>query len=285
VGRFLSAIAFAATLVVVLGAAGCGQRFDGGAADAPAPGDLAADALTALEAKGSAHFVADMKTGGLMGASDSFPFSLHLEGDASSNALDVQGTVGLGGASFTGRVLADEHNLFIQFMDKWYGEDQGLADALGDAKKEHNGATPWNDWATPDGLRQNFGELFSGDVSAGPAVDGVETWRFEGHLNADGLTRLGQRYGEPTPPDVANKLSEASRFVLVVGRDDHLPRRVEFSVKLTAADLKELSNQTGADNFQVSLALSDFGKPVEIHPPAGFKPLDALFEQFFSGFE
>jgi hypothetical protein len=284
VRRFLSAIAFVATLVVVLGAAGCGQRFDSSAADAPAPGDMAADALASLEAKGSAHFVADMKTGP-EGDAHSFPFSVHLEGDASATALDTQGTVGFGGVTFTGHLLANQHNLFIQFRDKWYGEDQGLADALGDAKKEHNGASPWNDWATPDGLRKNFGELFTGDVSAGPVVDGVETWQFEGHLNADGLTRFGQRYGEPTPPEVARKLSEASRFLLVVGRDDHLPRRLEFEIKLSAADLKELSDQTGADNFQATLELSDFGKPIEIQPPASFEPLDALFEQLFSGFE
>jgi hypothetical protein len=55
VRRFFSAIAFAATLVVVLGAAGCGQRFDREAGNAPAAADLAADALTALELERSVH--------------------------------------------------------------------------------------------------------------------------------------------------------------------------------------------------------------------------------------
>lgn len=281
--RFLSAIAFAAMLVVVLGAAGCGARFDRPAGDAPAPGDLAADALAALEAKGSAHFVVDVKTTA-DGYSAAAPFSLHAEGDASASAIDVEGSVGMGGLTVSGHVLVDAHHLFIQFMDTWYGEDQGLADALKDAHESHNGASPWNDWATPEGLRQNFSELFTGAVSPGPVVDGVATWQFDGRLNGEGLARLGRRYGDPTPPELTEKLAEGSQVVLIVGRDDDLPRRVEFHVKLSAEDLKELAND-GAANFDATLELSDFGKPVEIRSPESFKPLDALFEQLFSGFE
>jgi hypothetical protein len=283
VRRFLSAIAFLAALVVVLGAAGCGARFERGAGEAPAPGDLAADALAALEAEGSAHFVADVKTT-LDGYSEEAPFSVHAEGDASGDALDVEGSVGVGGFSVSGHVLAADHNLFIQFMNTWYGEHQGIADALAEAQKKRNGSSPWQDWATSDELRKNFGELFIGTVSAGPVVDGVETWQFEGHLNAEGLARLGRRYGEATLPELNEKMSKASRFLLVVGRDDHLPRRAEFTVKLSPEDLKALSND-GAANFQATLELSDFGKPVEVKAPDDFKPLEALFEQLFSGFE
>jgi hypothetical protein len=55
VRRFIPAIAFFATLVVVLGAAGCGERFEREAGSAPAPADLAADAFAALHDAGSAH--------------------------------------------------------------------------------------------------------------------------------------------------------------------------------------------------------------------------------------
>jgi hypothetical protein len=281
--RFLSATAFLVMLAVVLVAAGCGQRFDASADGAPAPGDLAGDSLAALEAKGSAHFVADMKTT-LDGYSEQAPFYVHAEGDASASALDVDGTVGVGGLSVSGHALADAHHLFVRFMGEWYGEDQGLADAFKNAQKTYNGVSPWGDWATPEGLRKNFGELFAGKVSTGPVTDGVETWEFEGRLNTDGLLRLGRRYGEPMPPELAEKLGAASHLLLIVGRDDHLPRRIAFSVKLSPQDLKDLSND-GAANFESSLVLSDFGKPVEIHAPATVKPLDALFEQLFSGFE
>jgi hypothetical protein len=79
-------------------------------------------------------------------------------------------------------------------------------------------------------------------------------------------------------------MAEASRLVLVVGRDDHLPRRVEFTVKLSADDLKGLSND-GAANFETTLELSDFGKTVAVNAPEQFKPLNALFDKLFSGFE
>jgi hypothetical protein len=283
VRQYLSALAFVVTLVVVVGASGCGQRVAGGSNQAPAGADLAADALASLQERGSAHFVLDVKTTAA-GYSQEAPFSLHVEGEASAHALDAEGSIGFGGFSVTGHVLADEHNLFVEFMNEWYGEDQGIANAFEQAKKERNGASPWNDWATPEGLRRNFDELFTGTVSAGPLVGGVETWKFEGRFSADGITHLEQRYGEAARPDLNQKMAEASRLVLVVGRDDHLPRRVEFTVKLSADDLKGLSND-GAANFETTLELSDFGKTVAVNAPEQFKPLNALFDKLFSGFE
>jgi hypothetical protein len=291
VRRFVSAIAFLAVFLAVLLAAGCGQRFDREAGDGPAPADLAADALAALEAKGSAHFVADLKSGS---AGSEFPleFTVHAEGDASRTALDVEGSVDFGGASFRGHILVGEHDLFIEFMNQWYGQDEGLVEALREAKKEHDGGV-WDELATPEGLRRNFGALFDGEVSQGPTLGGVATWQFEGRLDADGVADLARRYeAEPTDleEDMLRQVAEASRFVLVVGQDDSLPRRLELSVELSPEQLKEMQTDAssalgGAENFRATLELSDFGKPVEIAPPKDFKPLDALFENLFSGFE
>lgn len=289
--RFLSAIAFLATLVVVVGSAGCGQRFDTGSAQAPTASDLAADAVTALEAKGSAHFVADMKTGIETGG-QTLPFKVHAEGDASRTGLDAEGSLSFGAVSVTGHVLLDEHNLFIQFMNEWYGEHQGLADAVGQAKKNHDGQV-WDELATPDGIRRNFDRLFDGDVTAGPAVDGAATWKFDGHFDAGGIADFAKRFdAKLTDRDEAmfETLAGASDFVIVVGQEDHLPRRLEFHVHLSAAELKQMQDSgssafQGAENFDGTLQLSKFGEPVEIKPPASFKSLDALFEQFFSGIE
>lgn len=290
VGRFASALAFLAVLVIVVGAAGCGQRFER-SGNAPAPADLAADALAALEAAGSAHFVADLKT---EASDESIPldFSVHAEGDASRTALDAQAEVSFGGASFRGRLLVGEHDFFIQFMDRWYGEQQGLVEAMAEGRKEHDGRV-WDELATAEGLRRNFDELFDGEVGEGPVVDGVPTWQFEGTLDADGVLDFARRF-EATPTDLDERMlrivADATRLVLVVGRDDALPRRLEVSVELSADDLKEMEGRAsgpfaGAANFSATLELSDFGKSVEIQPPEEFKPLDALFEQLFSGFE
>jgi hypothetical protein len=291
VRRFLSAIAFLAALVVVLGAAGCGQRFEREPGNAPASADLAADALAALEAAGSAHFVADLSSGS---ADSQVPFqiSLHFEGDASRDALDAEGSVSFGAGSLRGRVLVGEHDFFVQFMDQWYGEHHGLVDALKEAKRDENGRV-WDELATPEGLRRNFDQLFDGEVKEGPAAEGgPATWQFEGRLDPEGVIALAKRFdAQPTDreEEMLAKVADATKFLLVVGQDDRLPRRLEFSVNLSAEDLKEMeasgiSRFDGAENFTATLELSDFGKQVEIHPPADFKPLDALFEQLFSGF-
>ena len=292
VRRFISAIAFAAMLVVVLGAAGCGQRFDRDAAgDAPAPADLAAAALAALEDAGSAHFVADVKSKAPGGALGGPALALHFEGDASRNALDAEGSVSFGFGTLSGRILVGDHDLFIQFMDEWYGEHHGLIDAVAEARKEQDGKL-WNELATPDGLRRNFDSLFVGDVGEGAPIDGVATWRFEGRINPDGIITLAERFGEPTPPDEAEMIRKAapgSKFVLVVGQDDRLPRRLELSMHVSSEDLGKTQNGgygniVSGEDFTSSLVLSDFGKRVEIDPPADFKPLDELFSQLFSGF-
>jgi hypothetical protein len=291
VRRSASAIAFLAVLLAVLVAAGCGQRFDREAGEGPAPADLAADALAALEAKGSAHFVADLKAGS-SGGDLPLQFAVHAEGDASRTALDVEGSVDFGGASFRGHILVGEHDFFVQFMNQWYGEDEGLVEAMEEAKKEHDGRV-WDELATADGLRRNFSELFDGEVSPGPTLDGVATWQFEGRLDAEGVADFARRYeAQPTDldEDMLRQVADASRLVIVVGQDDRLPRRLEFSVELSPERLKKMqasgsSAFGGADNFKATLELSEFGKPVEITAPNDFKPLDALFQELFSGFE
>jgi hypothetical protein len=291
VRRFLSAIAFLLMLVAVLGASACGQRFERQPGGAPAPENLAADALASLEAAGSAHFVADVKSGAAT-AGIPFQFSVHAEGDASRTALDAEASVGFGGATFQGHVLVGEHDFFVRFMNQWYGVDQGFVEAMREAKADHEGRV-WDELATPGGLRRNFDDLFDGEVSEGPVIDGVATWQFDGKLDPDGVLEFARRFdAHPTDQDaeMLQKVAEASRFVLVVGQDDRLPRRLEFSVELSADDLREMEGSgsspfQGAVNFTATVDLSEFGKPVEIHPPADFKPLDALFEHLFSGFE
>jgi hypothetical protein len=291
VRRFISAIAFLVAFVFVLGAAGCGQRFDHEAGDAPSSGDLAADALQALEEKGSAHFVADLKSGPTA-ESESASFTVHLEGDASGEAVDAEGSVAFGAFTVNGHLLVDEHAFFVQVMDQWYGDNTGIADELETAKQQHEGRV-WDELATPEGLRRNFPQLFDGDVTEGPAVDGVATWQFEGKFDAAGFVSFAKRFGaapDAREQELFTKVANASTVLLVVGQDDGLPRRIELSVHLSTDELQELqasgySSTDGAENFSSSLELSDFGKRVEFQRPTDVKPLEQLFEEIFSGFE
>jgi hypothetical protein len=291
VRRFISAIAFLIALVVVLGAAGCGQRFDRSPGDAPAAGDLAGDALQALDEAGSAHFVADLKTGATA-ESESASFSVHLEGDASGKAVDAEGSVAFGAFTVNGHVLVGEHAVFVQVMDQWYGDNTGIADELEIARAQHEGRV-WDELATPEGLRRNFPQLFDGEVTEGPTVDGVATWQFRGKFDAAGVGAFAKRFGaalDAREQELFTKVADASTVVLVVGQEDKLPRRLELSVQLSADDLQELqasgySSTDGAENFSSSLELSEFGKKVEFEQPSNAKPLSQLFDDLFSGFE
>lgn len=289
--RFLSAIAFLVALVVVLAAAGCGQRFERASGEPPTPNDLAADALQALEDKGSAHFVADLTTGPVA-ESTGASFTVHLEGDASATAVDADGSVSFGAFTVNGRVLVGEDAFWVQVMEQWYSDNSGIRTAVEAARAQHEGRV-WNELATPEGLRRNFGELFEGKVTEGPTVDGVATWKFEGKFDAAGVGALAKRLGAaPNTPaqELFGKVAEASKLVLVVGQEDHLPRRLEVSVHLAPNELRQLqesgySSTDGAENFVSTLELSDFGKAVEYEPPADAKPLDQLFDDLFPGFE
>jgi hypothetical protein len=177
-------------------------------------------------------------------------------------------------------------------MDQWYGDSTGIRAALDEARKQHEGRA-WNELATPEGLRRNFAELFDGEVAEGPTTDGVATWRFEGKFDPAGVIAFAKRLGaapDAREQELFGKVADASKLVLVVGQEDHLPRRLELSVHLPPDELRRLqeggySSTDGAENFDSTLELSHFGKAVEYEPPDDAKPLDELFDALFPGFE
>jgi hypothetical protein len=271
--------------LTALALAGCGsaQSSGGAAGGAPAPADLAADAVAALEAAGSAHYLVDADVQGNGDAG--FDGGLHVEGDASTDAFTANGTVRVGGASFSGQVLAGRDELFLNFMGQWYG-DRNLG--LGEADEE----TP-----SVDEVRQYFDEVFTGSVGEGPVVDGAATWRFEGKLNPDGFADLTERFDNEDVSEAQRELlrvvAENSRFALDVGQEDSLPRHLEFALELSSEDLATIGDGLDASelgdllDFDVhaTLDLSEFGKDVSYEAPADYRPLEDLVDQLFSGLE
>ena len=172
-GRFASAFAFLIVLVVILGSAGCGQRFDElGGGSPPDQASFAADALTALEEAGSAHVVVDAQAGAIMGTNAQV--GIHFEGDVSTSALAGDLQLSFPGGTLGARVLADEHDVYVRFMGVWYHEDAGVADALDTAGGE-NGKLLLQ-LTTPAGLGKLFTQLFEGQIAQGPDLGGASTW-------------------------------------------------------------------------------------------------------------
>ena len=282
-GRFASAFAFLAVLVVILGSAGCGQRFDElGGGSPPSQASFAADALTALEKAGSAHVVVDAQAGAIMG--NNAQVGIHFEGDVSTSALVGDLQFSFPGATLGARVLADEHDVYVRFMGVWYHEDAGVADAF-DMAGEENGEL-LSQLTTPASLGKLFTQLFEGEIAQGPDLGGAATWEFDGRLRAHTFANLVEEYGgiELTAKDRAllDKVATTSHLVVDVGQEDALPRKLELTLdppKDLQFDSEELESSDGA--FSVTVELSDFGEEVSFSPPTSPKALDELFGQLF----
>ena len=282
-GRFASAFAFLVVLVVILGSAGCGQRFDElGGGSPPSQASFAADALTALKEAGSAHVAVDAQAGAISGTNTQV--GIHFEGDVSTSALVGDLQLSFAGGTLGARVLANEHDVYVRFMGAWYHEDAGVADAL-DMAGEENGEL-LSQLTTPASLGKLFTQLFEGEIAQGPDLGGAATWEFDGHLRAETFANLVEEYGgiELTANDRAlfDKVAATSHLVVDVGQEDALPRKLELTLdppKDLHFDSEDLESSDGA--FSVTVELSDFGEEVSFSPPKSPKPLDELFGQLF----
>ena len=282
-GRFASAFAFLAVLAIVLGSAGCGQRFDDLAAGPPpSQSSFASDALIALRDAGSAHVVVDARGGSISGTSAQV--GIHFAGDVSTSAVVGDLQVSFPGGTVGARVLADEHDVYVRFMGEWYHSSSGVSDALKTAGEQHGELLL--ELATPAGLGKLFTQLFEGEIAQGPDLDGAATWEFDGRLRAETFANLVERYGgiELSDNDRAlfDKVAATSHLVVDIGQDDSLPRKLELALsppKDLHFDSEELESSDGA--FSVTVELSDFGQDVSFSAPKSPRPLDELAGQLF----
>ena len=282
-GRFASAFAFLAVLVVVLGSAGCGQRFDElGGGSPPGQASFAADALTALKEAGSAHVVLDADGGSISGTNAQL--RIHFEGDISSSALVGDAQISFPGGTLGARVLADEHDLYVRFMGVWYHEDAGVEDAFDEAAKKDGELL--SQLTTPAGLGKLFTKFFEGEITQGSEIGGARTWEFDGRIRAEAFANLVEKDAgiELSANDRAlfDQVAATSHLVVDVGQEDALPRKIELTLeppKDLHFDSEELESSDG--NFSVTVELSDFGEDVSFSPPKDAKPLDELFGQLF----
>jgi hypothetical protein len=281
VARFASALAFVFTLAVVLVAAGCGARFDSSGGPPPTEEQLASDAYAALKDAGSAHVVLAANGGSISGTDAQL--NIHFEGDVSASAISGLGTVAFPAGALGVGLAVDEHHLYVRFMGEWYYADSGLSDLF--SKANEKGGAVLAQLSTPAGFGRFFADIVDGEVTQGPDVDGVSTWQFAGRLSADALAKYVQLGGnELTAGDRAQlqKVADTSHVLVVVGQEDHLPRKVELTLEPPAGlkfDSPQLQSSDGP--FSLKVELSDFGKDVSFTAPKDAKPLDALAEQLF----
>ena len=128
-------------------------------------------------------------------------------------------------------------------------------------------------------------------MTAGPEIDGFETWKFDGHFRADGFAELTEKYDRVklTEYDRAllDRVAAATHIVIVAGRDDRLPRQIRFSIAPPVGLRFDADSLQGGNSatMSVTIELSRYGTDVSFDAPQDVRPLDELAGRIFGGFE
>jgi hypothetical protein len=295
-------IALFSLLAISALVAGCGG---GSSEQPPDPSALVIDSARALKAQEEASFTLDTqaRVDELVPASGAdaqvqqfagSPTSLGLSGAFSRDAIQAKGSAQFGGQTFTADALAGPKELYVRFLGRWYGsKDIGL-EQLRQQAEQRGGKS--SDQAFNEAVAniERYGkEVFTGEVTEGPEVDGTATWQTEGTLNVDGLEKIAKDQGEQVTAEdreVLEKVAQGTTLTYVIGQDDKLPRRIKFALDLKPSEFADSARGNSEDLKQVERVrasltanMSKWGEPVEIKPPANFQPLEQLAGQFLGG--
>ncbi|MFL5859634.1 MAG: hypothetical protein ACJ780_02480 [Solirubrobacteraceae bacterium] len=207
------------------------------------------------------------------------PIKADVSGALSRSAAGLTGSVSLLGKSYQLAVRADQDRTFVQFGGTWYGPGKGMTSTDSSNSTNPNQLIGF--------LRKYGDELITGKVSAGPRLDGSNTWQIDGTLNADGIVRAAQSQGRLATASAQAALRAFAPLVHVtyaVGDQDHLPRQLKLSAHANKQQLDTLNTlASGSDKLPLnelqlsaSLELSNWGQPVTIEAPANPQPMHAL---------
>lgn len=282
--------------------AGCG----GGSSEQPAsPSALMVDSARALRAQKPARFAFDTQArvdelvpapgaGAQVRQFSGSPTSLGLSGAFSPEAIKAKGSAAFGGQTFTADALAGAKELYVRFLGQWYGTKQVGLQQLRQQAEQRGGRS--SDQAFNEAVAniERYGkDVFRGQVSEGPEVDGTSTWQTKGTLNVDGLVKIAEQKGEKvTSQDrqVLDKVAQGTTFTYLIGQDDKLPRRLQLALDLKPSEFAASARDNSKDLKQVerlrasfTVNMSKWGDKVEIEPPPNFQPIEQLAQRFLGG--
>lgn len=257
----------------------------GSSANAPTPAEMLTKAITETTNQKSAAF---QVIANVSGASDDpevkpfleKPIKVDISGKGSPTAVDVSGKANVGGQDYQLAVRANEAKTFIQFMNTWYGPEEGIKSTTQSA-----GTDPAELKEGLLKLRQYGNDVLKGEVTEGDEVDGQKTWKFEGGLNPDGIVKVAQAEGQPMSADDQTGLRAIAPLIKLTfstGQEDGLFREVGMKFALNEQQIKLLNSSGDSDIPIKALAvdftvkLSDYGTEVKIEEPANVQPTKAL---------
>ena len=285
-------------LLLVLAAAGavggCGPADQpGAAADPPSEGRILGDSVRALARLGEPSFRYELavrveahlsEEAGLLGQIAGDPVELGVDGGFAPGVLVASGKLEVLGDEHEAELRAGPDALYLRFDDAWYG---GPSD---DFDTSFDGPAAGEAERLAAALEAAGNELVDGEASAGPDVDGTQTWQIAGTLDPDAAAAVARAAGERVPNgevDAARNAIARARIKLAVGRADHLPRRIEVRLPIEREDLGALGEGVPVEriDLEVSADLTDWGRPVTFERPASARPFEELLGRFFLGLD
>jgi hypothetical protein len=270
--------------------------------------NVLAGALISLNEIDSAHFETTL-TGEVV-AKDGGTFSARLNGDLGEKRASLAGTLdfqshGQSKQSFSGGLRLTSEKLFVGLMNEWYVSSLAELKALGEQRTEKLSESPLSiiERLRARSAIQDIAEsAFVGEVSDGPVLDGVETVRWEGTLNPEGVLDMALKYGgENGKLDAAERqrvlaalevAAKLSTLTVIVGSEDGRPRQVTLSFEADQAELAEIAAAAGETSeanepekidFELQVDVSRYDEEFSVTEPQGAKPMEELLQGIFGG--
>jgi hypothetical protein len=257
----------------------------GSSANAPTPAEMLSKAITETTNQKSAAFQIVANVSGATDDPEVKPFlekpiKVDISGKGGPTGVDIAGKANVKGQDYQLAVKADQQQSFIQFMNTWYGPEEGI-----DSTTKSTGTDPAELKEALLKVRQYANDVLKGDVTEGDEVDGQKTWKFDGGLNPDGIVKVAEAEGEPMSADDQAGLRAIAPLIKLsfsTGQEDGLFREFSMKFKLTEQQIKILNSNSSdpvplkALDVDMTVKLSDYGTDVKITAPANPQPMEAL---------
>jgi len=295
-------IALVSLLALAALVAGCGG---GDSEQPPSPSALVIDSARALKAQKPARFAFDTQArvdevvpaagaGPQVQQFAGAPSSLGLSGALSPEAVQADGSASFAGQTFTAEALAGAQEVYVRFLGSWYGTKAIGLQQLRQQAEQAGGKSSDQAFNELVANIERYGkDVFTGEVTEGPEVDGTPTWQSEGTLNVDGLEQIAEQQGQQVTAEdreVLEKVAQGTTLTYLIGQEDKLPRRVKFALDIKPSEFAASARENSEDLKQVeqvkasfTVNMSKWGEPVKITPPANFQPIEQLAQRLLGG--
>ena len=314
-------VALLAVLLLVAAACGSDPSSSGASPSSAAaitgvsPEQVVKDAETAMADVTSASFVMDA---GMTVQGDTSKMTdptttalladgvtMHAEGKSQSDPATADMTISLGvsGQTLELGMMTQGEKSWVQYEDQWYKVDSKSGSSLD--KQAQIGADP-NAQLKSLGLDPSVWGMQYAMVGE-ETLDGVKVYHVKGTADPqkladallqaskdpklqkklggnDQLEGLGQGLDQNQAQlEQLGKGLEEATVEYWVGVDDSLIYKMQMKGALDTTGQKDMSGVDGI-SLSLTMAMSDFGQPVTVTPPAQAESLDKLLLQMFGGF-